>query len=44
MEVVTRGVILSSFITDVPTRQSYVMAVVEEDERAAAGGVTNIVR
>jgi hypothetical protein len=29
---------------DVPTRQSYVMGVVEEDERAAAGGVTNIVR
>lgn len=29
---------------DVPTRQAYVMAVVEPDERAAAGGVTGIAR
>ncbi len=29
---------------DVPTRQSYTMAVVEPDERAAAAGVTNIAR
>lgn len=29
---------------DVPTRQSYTMAVVEPDERSAAGGVTNIAR
>jgi MFS family permease len=29
---------------DVPTRNSFVMAVVDPDERSAAGGVTNIVR
>ncbi len=29
---------------DVPTRQSYVMAVVDPDERSAAGGVTNVAR
>jgi MFS family permease len=29
---------------DVPTRQSYVMAVVEADERSAAAGVTGIAR
>ncbi len=29
---------------DVPTRQSYVMAVVRPDERTAAAGVTNLVR
>jgi predicted MFS family arabinose efflux permease len=29
---------------DVPTRQSYTMAVVEPDERAAASGVTTIAR
>jgi predicted MFS family arabinose efflux permease len=29
---------------DVPTRQSYTMAVVEPDERSAAGGVTAIAR
>jgi MFS family permease len=29
---------------DVPTRQSYIMAVVEPDERSAAAGVTTIVR
>jgi MFS family permease len=29
---------------DVPTRQSYVMAVVDPDERSAASGVTNIAR
>lgn len=29
---------------DVPTRQSYVMAVVEPDERAAAAGVTGIAK
>lgn len=29
---------------DVPTRQSYVMAVVRPEERVAASGVTNIVR
>src|SRR6266446_1825827 len=29
---------------DVPTRQSYVMAVVDPDERSAAGGVTGIAR
>jgi len=29
---------------DVPTRQSYVMAVVEPDERSAAAGVTTIAR
>jgi MFS family permease len=29
---------------DVPTRQSYVMAVVEPEERTAAAGVTNLVR
>jgi hypothetical protein len=28
----------------VPTRQSYTMAVVEPDERSAAGGVTAIAR
>lgn len=29
---------------DVPTRQSYLMAVVSPDERAAAGGVANVAR
>lgn len=29
---------------DVPTRQSYTMAVVDPDERSAAAGVTNIIR
>lgn len=29
---------------DVPTRQSYVMAVVQEDERSAAAGVTGVAR
>lgn len=29
---------------DVPTRQSYVMAVVEPDERSAASGVTGVAR
>jgi predicted MFS family arabinose efflux permease len=29
---------------DVPTRQSYTMAVVDPDERSAAAGVTNIAR
>jgi MFS family permease len=29
---------------DVPTRQSYVMAVVEPDERTLASGITNLVR
>jgi predicted MFS family arabinose efflux permease len=29
---------------DVPTRQSYTMAVVQPDERAAAAGVTGIAR
>jgi MFS family permease len=29
---------------DVPTRQSLVASVVEPDERAAAGGVTNVFR
>jgi MFS family permease len=29
---------------DVPTRQSYVMAVVAPDERSAAGGITGVAR
>ena len=29
---------------DVPTRQSYTMAIVEPDERSAAAGVTGIAR
>ena len=29
---------------DVPTRQSYTMAVVDPDERSAAAGVTGIAR
>jgi sugar phosphate permease len=29
---------------DVPTRQSYIVAVVEENERTAAAGITNISR
>ena len=29
---------------DVPTRQSYIVAVVNEDERTAASGITNISR
>jgi len=29
---------------DVPTRQSYTMAVVDPDERSAASGVTSITR
>ena len=41
------GVLLVRFFLsqmDVPARQSYVMAVVEPDERAAAAGVTGIAR
>ncbi len=41
------GVLLLRFSIsqmDVPTRQSYTMAVVEPDERSAAAGVTNIAR
>ena len=41
------GVLLARFAIsqmDVPTRQSYTMAVVEPDERSAASGVTTIVR
>jgi len=41
------GVLLLRFCLsqmDVPTRQSYVMAVVDPDERAAAAGVTGIAR
>lgn len=41
------GVLLLRFSIsqmDVPTRQSYVMAVVAPDERSAASGVTNIAR
>ena len=41
------GVLLPRFTLsqmDVPTRQSYVMAVVEPDERSAAAGVTGIAR
>jgi hypothetical protein len=29
---------------DVPTRQSYIVAVVREDERTASAGITNISR
>jgi sugar phosphate permease len=29
---------------DVPTRQSYIVAVVREEERTAAAGITNISR
>jgi sugar phosphate permease len=29
---------------DVPTRQSYIVGVVSEDERTAAAGITNISR
>jgi predicted MFS family arabinose efflux permease len=29
---------------DVPTRQSYLMAVVDPEERAGAAGITNVVR
>jgi len=29
---------------DVPTRQSYIMAVVSPEERSAAGGVTGVAR
>lgn len=29
---------------DVPTRQSYVMAVVDTDERTATAGITNVAR
>ena len=29
---------------DVPTRQSYIVAVVKEEERTAAAGITNISR
>lgn len=38
--------LLRSFISqmDVPTRQSYTMAVVAPDERTAASGITNIAR
>ena len=41
------GVLLARFAIsqmDVPTRQSYTMAVVEPDERSAAAGVTGIAR
>ena len=41
------GVLLVRFAIsqmDVPTRQSYTMAVVEPDERSAAAGVTGIAR
>jgi hypothetical protein len=41
------GVLLARFSIsqmDVPTRQSYVMAVVEPDERSAAAGVTTVAR
>jgi len=41
------GVLLARFAIsqmDVPTRQSYTMAVVEPDERSAASGVTTIAR
>jgi predicted MFS family arabinose efflux permease len=41
------GVLLLRFCLsqmDVPTRQSYVMAVVDPDERSAAAGVTGIAR
>ena len=41
------GVLLLRFTIsqmDVPTRQSYTMAVVSEDERSAAAGVTTIAR
>jgi sugar phosphate permease len=29
---------------DVPTRQSYIVAIVSEDERTAASGLTNVSR
>lgn len=29
---------------DVPTRQSYTMAIVEPDERSAAAGITSVAR
>ena len=29
---------------DVPTRQSYIVAVVEEDERTTSTGITNLLR
>jgi MFS family permease len=41
------GVLLLRFVLsqmDVPTRQSYVMAVVDPDERSAAAGVTGVAR
>ncbi len=41
------GLLLARFALsqmDVPTRQSYIVAVVDPDERIAAAGVTNIVR
>jgi MFS family permease len=41
------GILLARFTIsqmDVPTRQSYTMAVVEPDERSAASGVTTIAR
>jgi MFS family permease len=41
------GVLLARFAIsqmDVPTRQSYTMAIVEPDERSAAAGVTGIAR
>ncbi len=41
------GVLLARFAIsqmDVPTRQSYTMAVVEPDERSAASGITTIAR
>jgi MFS family permease len=41
------GVLLARFAIsqmDVPTRQSYTMAIVAPDERSAAGGVTSIAR
>ncbi len=41
------GILLARFALsqmDVPTRQSYIVAVVDPDERIAAAGLTNIVR
>jgi predicted MFS family arabinose efflux permease len=41
------GVLLARFSIsqmDVPTRQSYTMAVVDPDERSAAAGITNVAR
>ncbi|HEY5159350.1 MAG TPA: hypothetical protein VII93_15420, partial [Anaerolineales bacterium] len=44
---ITIGVLLLRFSPsqmDVPTRQSYTMAVVDPNERSAASGVTSIAR